>query len=335
MTGSLWRSAAAAALFAMHPLRVESVAWAFERKDVLCGIFWMLGHFVYAAQQRAPRAAKRIGIAACLTAARAVIEKLPLFAITGLWLVWTLLAHARTASLPEAAQLPLDLRLAKAVESGARDRGPGADSGDRDHAGAARGRRIRSRRRGEIARGAPMRLQDVASLGSGIPIQALKGDVMSLPVEDFEDRHGSAFLLLTAADLRLPRRGPDTTDVRLLEDTRAGESTASLSLVVFALRARGGAPAGLVTLGRSRRNDVEIPDVSVSRFHAFATRGPAESWRIQDAGSSNGTTVDGRNAPQRGQGEPIDLKAGSNLRLGQIELTFLDPEALRSYLARL
>lgn len=42
MTGSLWRSALVAALFALHPLHVESVAWITERKDVLSGLFFML-----------------------------------------------------------------------------------------------------------------------------------------------------------------------------------------------------------------------------------------------------------------------------------------------------
>lgn len=44
MTGSLWRSALVSALFAWHPLRVESVAWISERKDVLsaCFFFWTL-----------------------------------------------------------------------------------------------------------------------------------------------------------------------------------------------------------------------------------------------------------------------------------------------------
>ena len=42
MTGLAWPSALAAVLFAVHPLRVESVAWIAERKDVLSGLFFML-----------------------------------------------------------------------------------------------------------------------------------------------------------------------------------------------------------------------------------------------------------------------------------------------------
>ena len=47
MTGALWRSAIVAALFALHPLHVESVAWVAERKDVLSALFWMLTLWAY------------------------------------------------------------------------------------------------------------------------------------------------------------------------------------------------------------------------------------------------------------------------------------------------
>ncbi|MGD0206656.1 MAG: tetratricopeptide repeat protein [Verrucomicrobiota bacterium] len=54
MTGFLWRSAFVAAVFAIHPLRVESVAWVAERKDVLSAFFFMLtiGAYVRYVQRR-------------------------------------------------------------------------------------------------------------------------------------------------------------------------------------------------------------------------------------------------------------------------------------------
>lgn len=54
MTGSIWRSAFVAAVFAVHPLRVESVAWISERKDVLSAVFFMLTLGAYVRYVRQP-----------------------------------------------------------------------------------------------------------------------------------------------------------------------------------------------------------------------------------------------------------------------------------------
>ena len=67
MTGDLWPSAFVAAVFAIHPLRVESVAWVAERKDVLSGLFFMLTLGAYVGYVRRP-----FSLARYLTVVRAV-----------------------------------------------------------------------------------------------------------------------------------------------------------------------------------------------------------------------------------------------------------------------
>lgn len=52
ITGASWQSLFVAALFALHPLRVESVAWVAERKDVLSCFFWLLTLILYASYVR-------------------------------------------------------------------------------------------------------------------------------------------------------------------------------------------------------------------------------------------------------------------------------------------
>jgi tetratricopeptide (TPR) repeat protein len=80
MTASLWRSALVAAVFAIHPLRAESVAWVSERKDVLSGFFFLLTIWAYARNLRRPSRAGRI--------------------LVVLWFALGLLAKSMVATLP-------------------------------------------------------------------------------------------------------------------------------------------------------------------------------------------------------------------------------------------
>jgi Tfp pilus assembly protein PilF len=80
MTGSLWRSALVAALFAVHPLNVDSVAWIAERKSVLSTTFWLLAIIAYVRYARRPsqaRYAAVFGLCALGMMAKPIVVTLP------------------------------------------------------------------------------------------------------------------------------------------------------------------------------------------------------------------------------------------------------------------
>ena len=68
MTGAVWKSAIVAALFAVHPLHVESVAWVSERKDVLSAVFFLLMLDAYVRYARAPSITRYLAVAVLLVA---------------------------------------------------------------------------------------------------------------------------------------------------------------------------------------------------------------------------------------------------------------------------
>jgi protein O-mannosyl-transferase len=68
MTGALWKSAVVAALFAIHPLHVESVAWVSERKDVLSAVFFFLMLGAYVRYARAPSMMRYVIVAVLFAA---------------------------------------------------------------------------------------------------------------------------------------------------------------------------------------------------------------------------------------------------------------------------
>lgn len=95
MTGFLWRSVFVAAIFAIHPLRVESVAWVAERKDILSGLFFVLilGAYVrYARRPCAPRYAAVFFLFAVGLMAKPMLVTLPLILL--LLDYWPLNRHA-------------------------------------------------------------------------------------------------------------------------------------------------------------------------------------------------------------------------------------------------
>jgi len=156
MTGALWRSLLVAALFAVHPLHVESVAWISERKDTLGALFWMLALLAYGAYARRRTPLSTLAVAACFALGlmakpmvitlpfvlllldfwplgriraaggnerhrqaitRLTLEKLPLFALCVASAVVTFTAQRSGGTVSSLAGLPVGDRFANALHS--------------------------------------------------------------------------------------------------------------------------------------------------------------------------------------------------------------------------
>lgn len=157
MTGSPWRSAFVAAIFAVHPLHVESVAWISERKEVLGALFWLLTMRAYVGYVRKPRLGGCLSVVLFFAmgllckpmlvtlpfvlllldwwplerykeadshlsfsfskAYPLVREKIPLLVLSAISCVVTYLAQARGGTVSPLEHIPFGLRLSNALVS--------------------------------------------------------------------------------------------------------------------------------------------------------------------------------------------------------------------------
>ncbi len=146
LTGRLWPSAIVAALFALHPLNVESVAWVTERKNVLCGFFFMLALYSWSGWAREGRATAWWGTLAAFTAAllakpvavtfpcvlllldawplrrfsparwwRLLVEKVPFFLLSGFVSYMAIWAGKSLQGVVSHEVLPMEIRVTNAL----------------------------------------------------------------------------------------------------------------------------------------------------------------------------------------------------------------------------
>ena len=145
-----WRGVVAATIFGLHPLRVESVAWVAERKDVLCTLFSLLAVLAYLGWRRRPGPLRYLAVTAAVGAAlaakpmavalpllflvldrwplarfagerapreawRALVEKLPWLALAAGTAAVTMTAQGESGAVAAGEGLALPIRLANAA----------------------------------------------------------------------------------------------------------------------------------------------------------------------------------------------------------------------------
>ncbi len=145
LTGAVWKSALVAALFAVHPAHVESVAWISERKDVLSTFFLIAATWAWTSWIRKPSAGRwalalitfALGLMskpmlmtlpfvwllldvwplgrAAVSWQRRVTEKLPFFGLVAISLAVTLIVQQHGGAVTSLDRLTLSLRLANAL----------------------------------------------------------------------------------------------------------------------------------------------------------------------------------------------------------------------------
>jgi FHA domain len=167
-------------------------------------------------------------------------------------------------------------------------------------------------------------------------------DARALGEEDFAARHGLAFLLHhgNLDPTRKPAqpqptmvmgRGMLPSDAAPFEGPgrkRSDSFNAMGALRVYPVKHTGRSPfPRIVTVGRTKNNDIVLADISISKFHAFFKEEGGQFF-LADGESRNGTFVENDRALPTKQGKPTPLKTGVRVKFGAVEFRFIDVKEL-------
>jgi hypothetical protein len=154
--------------------------------------------------------------------------------------------------------------------------------------------------------------------------------------EDFVERYPYFFLvgdaLLATPEPARRTEQFDFSDPNLDKTTtHEGNTPKKPATLVLAVRKIQDQFPSMITVGRTNNNDIVIPDINVSRFHAFFRVFP-DRIELADAGSQNGTFVDKKQLPTKGAAQIV--VPGEHVAFAHLEFSFLDAGATWDSLRR-
>ena len=154
-------------------------------------------------------------------------------------------------------------------------------------------------------------------------LQAFAADARSLSPQAFATQHGPAFLLFSGGARGLtPRASSEQTITGGAAGSDRPGFKPNQDFLVFPLISRRSAGSGTISVGRTRRADVVIPDGSLTRVQAFF-RFDGDRFSLADAASKNGTWVDDQRVPVWSSDQWLPIRSGARIRMGDLRMTFL------------
>ena len=170
---------------------------------------------------------------------------------------------------------------------------------------------------------------------AGLPILSLTDQAKTWTPRVFAQVYADTMLLwlpTEEADDDSDDWAYQTTYIRSVPDARGGIGFIDVKkTTVYPLRkARKGAFADTILVGRSASNDVSIDHASISKLHARIRRRPDGSWRLSDADSLNGTKVNGHALTC-----DVSVRDADKVMFGSLTFEVYDAARLHQLLLRL